>query len=178
MVPKGSRIPALSGAITAGVLAIAALAAMFIASALARRREYETAGSIPNPKALARAIIRLSRRNRVEKLRFAAPAELGDFVPQISQCHDNASRFCEANPGYTVVGGWIVQSVGASGSSALLIRHSVVSDQAGNLTCVTLAASGQHETAGPFVRHDPKWGGFDSFGPTVSFVEGIGVLES
>lgn len=132
--------------------------------------------STAKPRALALEVSSLALQNRVEKLHFALPAELGGLAPQMSHCHDNARRFCERNPGYEVVEGWIVQSVSASGT--YLIRHSVVSDPAGNLTCVTLAASGQHEMAGPFVRHDPKWGKFDSFGPFINFVTGLGVLAS
>ncbi|MFG1299149.1 hypothetical protein V5F49_05070 [Xanthobacter sp. V3C-3] len=136
-----------------------------------------SSASMAERSALVTAVLDLEERGGAEPLHFASPADLNGLVPIAAHCHDNARRFCEANPGYTAVGGWIVLSRDASGSY-YLVRHSVVCDPAGKLICVTLAASDQHTLAGPFVRHDPQWGDFDSFGSHIIFAAGIGVLAS
>lgn len=120
-----------------------------------------TSASAEELAALVTAVLDSEARGGAEPLHFASPAELNGLVPIAGHCHDNARRYCEENPGYGVVGGWFV--LGGSATGGRLARHSVVCDPTGKLICVTLAAFDQHTMAGPFVRHDPAWGDFDSF---------------
>ena len=85
----------------------------------------------------------------VDVLRLAVAPDLGGFVPQKAQCHENARRWVVSHPGSTIVEGWV-----ASGNS-IFEKHSVVTDEQGELLCITPREPSAHN--GPFIRHRPEW---------------------
>lgn len=76
---------------------------------------------------------------------------IGDWNPEIAQCHSNVDRWIEANPGYQAVRGWISYiSFGPAGEQ--LTAHSVVRNPNGALIDITPVYPGVPR-GGAFVEH-------------------------
>jgi hypothetical protein len=86
---------------------------------------------------------------RVDIPRLADASDLGGFVPEKAQCHDNARRWTALHPGSMVIEGWV-----ASGDS-IFEKHSVVTDEHGELLCITPREPSAYN--GPFIRHRSEW---------------------
>ncbi|MCC8960199.1 hypothetical protein H8B02_44390 [Bradyrhizobium sp. Pear77] len=86
---------------------------------------------------------------RVDDLHLADASDLGGFVPEKAQCHDNARRWTALHPGSMIIEGWV-----ASGDS-IFEKHSVVTNENGELLCITPREPSAH--SGSFIRHQPEW---------------------
>jgi hypothetical protein len=85
--------------------------------------------------------------------------QLPGFHPVPSQCHDNADRWVNANPGDLVLRGWLVDGEGDPDtfSPYRFVAHSVVLTTLGNMIDVTLPST---ERVRRFIVHPYEVCGF------------------
>ena len=86
---------------------------------------------------------------RFDVLRIANASDLGEFVSEKAQCHENARRWIASHPGSMLVEGWVASS------NSNFEKHSVVTDEQGELLCITPRELSAYN--GPFIRHRPEW---------------------
>ncbi|HEY6252367.1 MAG TPA: hypothetical protein VI685_20625 [Candidatus Angelobacter sp.] len=90
---------------------------------------------------------RLSEADHVP-LKFVS---LGDWQPEVGDCHRNVDRWVEANPGAAGVRGWVAHV--SYGTAIGLTAHSVVRGQDGQLFDITPLKNEYYRKTMRFIPH-------------------------
>ena len=77
---------------------------------------------------------------------------IGDWRPEIANCHANVERWVRANPGSKGVQGW-VEFANSSGDSTRLTAHSIVQAPDGRRFDITPVLDEPSRFPGRFVEH-------------------------
>ncbi len=89
-----------------------------------------------------------------------------NWQPEPRQCHLNVEIWCDRQPKYTVVRGWLVADYSDEGVYNFM-PHSVIEDNKGNLIDITPTPM---PCPYPFLRHTEEDGDFEEFRQMMSVV--------
>ena len=80
-----------------------------------------------------------------------ADVGIGNWVPEHNECHINVTTFCEHQPDYSLVRGWLFFDLGGTSDKVKFLADSVVRSQDGTLYDITPSRASQQY---PFVSAD------------------------
>jgi hypothetical protein len=95
------------------------------------------------------------RRNEAVNIQHVR-IEGGDRRPDPNECHRNVTLWCNRNPGYTAVRGWLVADYVAIGFYKFF-AHSIIESKTGDLIDITPNPA---PWSYPFLKHDLADGDF------------------
>lgn len=78
-------------------------------------------------------------RQRVDEAVVVASVKvsIGDWEPQLNQCHENVTVWCQNNPNFQVVRGWLYMDMAGQLPYEVFLAHSVVRDREGMFWDIT-----------------------------------------
>jgi hypothetical protein len=101
-----------------------------------------------------------ARLDRAVRVPFK-PVSIGDWSPQIADCHQNADTWARAKPDYEAVRGW-VSYASFGGGSIGLTAHSVVRHENGALIDITPLCDESVRRGMAFIEHEGDPALFDA----------------
>jgi hypothetical protein len=91
-----------------------------------------------------------SRLRQSERIPFKQ-VSIGDWRPQMAQCHQNVDTWVKANTGAVAVRGWV--TLGGDGYTMRLTAHSVVKEPNGGLVDITPLGNENDRQGMLFIQH-------------------------